>query len=134
MLEGSDMDLKNYFETHTGTGVLSTADAAGNVDAALYSKPHFMDDGTIAFIMNDRLSRKNLLANPKAVFLFVESGTKREGIRLYLEKTSEEEDSELIGKLRRHGSAESDAPGKKLFLVRFRTERTRPLVDPDPGF
>ncbi|HPI23199.1 MAG TPA: pyridoxamine 5'-phosphate oxidase family protein, partial [Spirochaetota bacterium] len=45
------MDLKDYFETRQGTGVLATADAQGNVDAALYSRPHVMDDGTVAFIM-----------------------------------------------------------------------------------
>jgi hypothetical protein len=128
------MDLRDYFETHAGTGVLSTAGARGDVDAALYSKPHFIDDGTIAFIMNDRLSHKNLQENPKAAYLFKESEGRREGIRLYLEKTGEEENSELIEKLRRHGKSGDDAPGKKLFLVYFRIEKTRPLVDPEPGF
>lgn len=128
------MDLRDYFDTHTGTGVLSTSDARGNVDAALYSKPHFMDDGTIAFIMNDRLSHRNLRENPKAAYLFLESGSRREGIRLYCEKTREEENDELIQRLRRHGRSDDDAPGKKLFLVYFRIEKTRPLVDPEPGF
>lgn len=128
------MDLKEYFEKHSGTGVLSTADAGGNVDAALYSKPHFMDDGTVAFIMNDRLSHRNLQENPKAAYLFMDSGGRREGIRLYLVKTGEEENPYLIEKLRRHGTSGSDAPGKKLFLVCFRIEKTRPLVDPEPGF
>jgi hypothetical protein len=128
------MELKDYFENNAGTGVLSTADAGGHVDAALYSKPHFMDDGTIAFIMNDRLSHRNLQENPKAAYLFMAGGGKREGIRLYLEKTGEEENSGLIEKLRRHGKSEDDGPGKRLFLVYFRIEKTRPLVDPEPGF
>jgi len=128
------MDLKEYFEKHSGTGVLSTADAAGNVDAALYAKPHFMDDGTIAFIMNDRLSHRNLQENPKAAYLFIDSGGRREGIRLYLEKTGEEENPDLVEKLRRHGKSGTDSPGKKLFLVYFRIDKTRPLVDPEPGF
>ena len=54
------MNLENYFENVKGTGVLATADGQGRVDVALYSKPHFMDDGTIAFIMADRLTHHNL--------------------------------------------------------------------------
>ncbi len=128
------MDLKAYFESHTGTGVLATADGEGNVDAALYSRPHFMDDGTIAFIMNDRLSHRNLQSNPRAAFLFQESGSKRGGIRLYLEKVREEEDAGLIEKLRKHRKPGEEDEGKKRFLVFFKIEKTRPLVDTEPGF
>ncbi len=123
------MNLQDYFTTTTGTGILSTSDAAGNVNAALYSRPHFFEDGSIAFIMNDKLSHKNLQENTKAAYLFIESGSKRDGIRLYLEKIREEENAEMIAKLRRHGASDNDAPGKKLFLVYFKIIRTRPLVD-----
>jgi hypothetical protein len=58
------MTLDDYFETTTGTGILSTADKAGRVDAAIYSRPHFLDGGRLAFIMRDRLSHSNLLSNP----------------------------------------------------------------------
>ena len=50
------MDIKDYFENAEGNGILSTADGKGKVDAAIYSRPHFMDDGTIALIMRDRLT------------------------------------------------------------------------------
>ena len=50
------MTLKEYFETNKGLGILSTADSQGKVDAAVYSRPHFMEDGTIALVMRDRLS------------------------------------------------------------------------------
>ena len=60
------MDLKTYFENTKGVGVLATADKDGKVDAALYSRPHFMEDGTIALIMNDRLTHYNLTSNPHA--------------------------------------------------------------------
>ena len=42
------MGLKEYFENTTGRGVLATADVDGNVDAAVYSRPHFIDETTIA--------------------------------------------------------------------------------------
>ncbi|HNR88515.1 MAG TPA: pyridoxamine 5'-phosphate oxidase family protein [Spirochaetota bacterium] len=126
------MDLKEYFETRQGTGVLATADAQGNVDAALYSRPHVMDDGTVAFIMNDRVSHRNLQSNPRAAYLFTESENRRDGIRLYLVKSRETDDPAAIEPLRRHRSAGGD-DGKKLFLVVFTVERTRPLVDAAPS-
>ena len=44
------MTLKEYFEDRSGTGVLATADGEGKVDAAIYSTPHVLDNGTVAFI------------------------------------------------------------------------------------
>jgi len=133
MMEVYAMDLREYFDAHEGTGVLATADAVGNVDAALYSRPHLMDDGTVAFIMNDRLSHRNLLDNPRAAYLFTEKGSKRDGIRLYMEKVGETDDPALINPLRRHVKPEGEGVDRKRFLVYFRVTKTRPLVDPDPG-
>jgi hypothetical protein len=62
------MTLKEYFETTPGTGILATADSSGKVDAAVYSRPHFIDDGSIVFIMRDRLTHHNLQSNPYARF------------------------------------------------------------------
>ncbi len=54
------MDLKTYFEKTRGTGVLSTADGQGLVNAAVYARPRVLDDGSLAFIMRDRLTHHNL--------------------------------------------------------------------------
>jgi hypothetical protein len=43
--------LKAYFENTEGSGILATADSSGKVDAAIYSRPHFLEEGTLAFIM-----------------------------------------------------------------------------------
>ena len=58
------MTLKEYFETNKGFGILATADDQGRTNAAVYSRPHFMEDGTVAFIMRDRLTHNNLTSNP----------------------------------------------------------------------
>ena len=123
-------ELKEYFETVRGTGVLSTADSRGSVDAALYGRPHFMDDGTVAFIMQDRLSHENLQSNGKAVYLFKEDGPGHKGRRLYLEKKHEEKNTPRINELRRssHGHNGGDADEKDRFLVFFSIEKVRPLV------
>jgi len=45
------MKLSDYFENAKGRGIISTADANGHLTSAVYARPHFFDDGTIAFIM-----------------------------------------------------------------------------------
>ena len=57
-------DLKDYFENKKGTGVMATSEKEGKVNAAIYSRPHFLEDGSIAFIMRDRLTHHNLQSNP----------------------------------------------------------------------
>ncbi|MBW2559855.1 MAG: pyridoxamine 5'-phosphate oxidase family protein, partial [Deltaproteobacteria bacterium] len=62
------MTLGDYFEKTTGTGVLATADSSGKVNAAIYGRPHFINDQTIAFIMADRLTHANIQTNDSAVY------------------------------------------------------------------
>ncbi|MBP7735761.1 MAG: pyridoxamine 5'-phosphate oxidase family protein [Spirochaetes bacterium] len=123
------MDLKNYFETTTGLSILATADSDGNVDLAVYSRPHVLDGETVAFIMADRLSHRNVQSNPKAAFLFKEDGGGYKGIRLYIEKIGEEKNSPLIDEMRKkkHGT-DTAGEEKDRFLVRFRVTSTRPLT------
>lgn len=92
------MELKEYFESTEGFGVLSTADENGKVNAAVYTKPHVIDDEHVAFIMGDKLTHANTQKNPHAVFLFREEGPGYKGKRLYLKKESESNDQELIKK------------------------------------
>ena len=122
------MDLKAYFENTEGYGILSTADSAGKVDAAIYSRPHFMDDGSIALIMRDRLTHHNLQSNPHACFMFIEKGPGYKGKRLFLTKTSEEQDSELLQSLRRRQYIDDTDESK--FLVFFTVDEELPLVTP----
>ena len=122
------MDLKQYFDTTKGLGIFSTADAAGKVDAAVYSRPHVMEDGTLAFIMLDRLTHDNLQSNPHAHYLFKEEGPGYRGLRFFLTKVREEQNSELLHALRRRQPVDqTDAPR---FLVFFKIDETLPLVTP----
>ena len=121
------MKLREYFESVKGRGVLATADADGKVDAAIYATPHFMDDDeTIAFIMRDRLSHHNLQSNSHAAYLFMESGGGFAGKRLFLTKTREEQDSELLNSLRRRTSPGDEKEPK--FLVFFQIDKVLPLI------
>ena len=95
----SHAEVERYFAKVKGVGVLSTADQEGKVDAAIYSRPHFMEDGTLAFIMRDRLTHHNIQTNPNAVYLFKEEGSGYRGKRLFMTKVGEEKDSPLITRL-----------------------------------
>lgn len=119
-------NLKEYFAQTKGKGVLATADSSGKVDAAIYSSPHFLEEGTLALIMRDRLTHHNLQSNPFATFLFIEEGPGYKGKRLFLKKAREENNPELIKKIKRRTMAdESEAP---LFLVYFTVEKELPLI------
>ncbi len=124
-------DLKNYFEETQGMGVLSTADAGGHVDAAVFSRPHVLSEDEVAFIMPDRLTHHNLQSNPHAAFLFREDGPGYRGVRLFLTRLREEKNSDLLKSLRRgpHAHEQGDASNPR-FLVVFRVDRILPLVGP----
>ena len=124
------MKLSEYFEKAKGRGVISTADSSGHLTAAVYARPHFVDEETVAFIMADRLTHKNLESNPHAVYLFMESGEKYAGRRLYLTKTKEEKNSPLIDTIRRRESCPVDEEYMKQnrFLVSFKVDNILPLI------
>lgn len=119
--------LPSYFATTDGSGILSTADSDGQVNSALYAKPRFFEDGTIAFIMLDRLSHHNLQSNPQAAYLFLERGDGYRGIRLKLTKVQEELNTERIEQLLSESGR--NLVGKRdRYLVFFKIDTILPLV------
>ena len=121
------MNLKTYFEETKGLGVLSTADADGRVNAAVYARPYVMEDGSLAFIMRDRLSHHNLESNPHAAFLFREEGPGYKGVRLHLTKTREETGTQLVEEVCRRCKIYDD-PDAARYLVFFQTDKELPLI------
>ena len=118
--------LKEYFENTKGSGVLATADSSGKVDADIYSRPHFVEEGSLAFIMRDRLTHHNLQSNPHATFLFMEDGPGYNGKRLFLKKVREESNPELIRKIKRRKYTDDNEEPK--FLVYFTLDKELPLI------
>jgi hypothetical protein len=128
--EEKPMELKKYFENAKGTGVMATADGGGKVNAAIYAKPHFMEDGSVAFIMADRLTHHNLQSNAQAAYLFLEEGPGYKGKRLHLRMLREEQDSDLLYALRSRKYPSKKEQGKPRFLVFFSIEKEMPLIGP----
>ena len=106
------MKLSEYFEKTKGFGVLATADSDGKVNVAAFSKPTFMDEETVAFVMAVHLNHHNLQSNTHAAYLFKEEG------------------NELIETIRKKRypifSAKYDNESK--YLVYFRVDKVLPLV------
>ncbi len=123
------MNLRTYFEATKGMGVLSTADDQGQVNAAVYARPHVLDDGNLAFIMRDRLSHHNLQSNPKAAYLFSEEVTGYKGLRLHLTKVDEESGTQRVKEICQRCRID-DKPDTVRFMVSFTVDKEMPLIGP----
>ncbi len=123
------MTLNDYF-THTrGTGILSTADSRGKVTSAIYARPTVFADGTLTFLMRERLSYKNICTNPHATYLFIETGAGYQGTRLYLKKIGEMDDPQLAQQMTRSSlTPEQDQEKGPKHLVRFQVEKSLQLI------
>jgi hypothetical protein len=123
------MSLSDYFDSVQGLGILATADSDGEVDLAVYARPHVIDETTVAFIMRERLTHQNLKSNPRAAYMFVERGEGYAGKRLYLTKIQEESNTSVVEMFRKKQPeicASNDDSNK--YLVHFRIDDIRPLV------
>lgn len=123
------MKLKDYLEKKSGISILSTADREGKLTTAIYSKPRFLEENTIAFIMRERLTYHNLQTNPHAAFMFIEESAGYQGIRLFLKKIREDNDGDVIAKMtRRNLTPEQDKQKGPKHLVIFSVEMILPLI------
>ena len=126
------MDLGHYFENTDGTGILATCDPEGRVNQAIYSKPFVIDDKTVAFVMKQQTSHKNLRSHLQASYLFLEKGAGFKGIRFHLTMRNEDKNRSLIEVLRKKQPCiypKSDDSDK--FLVFFEADQIRPLIGDD---
>lgn len=120
------MKLMDYFADTQGVGVISTADASGVPNSAVYAKPHVFGKDSVGFIMRDRLTHANISANPYASYMFVENGQRTSGIRLVLKKSEETSDNQRIEQLSRRTRLDDDQ--EKRYLVTFTVTKLLPLI------
>ena len=123
------MQLKDYFSRTGGFGVLSTCDLNGEVGAAVFSRPHVMEDGRLAWVFRERMAFRNLESNPNAVYLFREDCDSYDGVRLYLKRVGSSQDPELVDRLRRRRCSHDSTPGDdKRHVLIFEVRDILPLV------
>ena len=121
------MNLHDYLSGKSGFGVISTSNNQGEVNSAVYAKPHVIDSNTIAFIMRDKLTRKNINENPQAHYMFIEHNHGFNGVRLSLTMLEESQDQERIRAMSRRSSA-GDSDDAERFLVTFTVNKALMLV------
>lgn len=122
------MKLAEYIDFTKGVGILSTANSEGEVNAAVYSRPHILDSDVVAFIMRERLSRANLLENLHAHYLFLEENSKSKGVRLHLDMIEETDDKEEIRSFSRRKNVADDDENR--YLVTFKVKKVLALLGP----
>lgn len=124
------MGLRDYFEAATGYGVLASADSDGKVDVAIYARPYVIDEWSIAFIVADRLTRKNLLANPHAAYLYKEPGEQFNGKRLFLKMERELSGEEVTDPVlaEKYKKACEDYSDERLSVIYLKVDKVLPLV------
>ncbi len=120
------MKISEYLENNRGVGILSTASSDGEVNAAVYARPHVVAPDKVAFIMRERLSRANIKQNRRAHYLFLEEGVKSRGMRLHLDMIEETDDPEEINRLSRREQPSDD--GERRYLVTFRVQKALSLL------
>jgi general stress protein 26 len=117
------MDMNEYFEKTSGVGVLSTASKDGEVNSALFARPH-VENNTALFVTIERKNLQNLKENPNAYYLFKEDGEGYEGLRMVLKLKREFMDDKLADKLSRgHKASEHQR-----HILEFEIVDTHPLV------
>jgi len=125
------MDIDKYFTDTKGTGVFASASREGEVNTAIFSRPHIAADGAMIFIMGDNRTHANLQTNPQASFLFMEAGPGYRGSRFSLTKIAEEENDDLVRELcRRCKEADNADSIRKRYVVYFHINKQLPLIGP----
>ena len=127
------MDLGHYFESKEGLGILATCDPQGRLNQAVYSKPFVVDEKTVAFVMKQRHSHKNLQNHLQASYIFIEKGAHNEGIRFGLTMQHEDKNRSLIEALReKQPTIYPKDDDSDEYLVFFEVDHIRPLIGDAP--
>jgi D-lyxose ketol-isomerase len=124
------MELQKYFNGKDGVGILSTSDDNGRVNSAIYSKPYFISENEVVFVMANRRTRNNVQVNPYASYTFLEKGSQSCGKRLHLRKIKEIIDKKKVSKFRNENSKNLEfiVEDDKSSLVHFLIEEQGPLL------
>ena len=123
------MNLDEIFNSY-GIGVMATAGADGQVNTAVYARPHLIDNDTVVWGMTEGRTFRNISHNPHASYLFREDRPGFRGIRLQLELLRSEETGEMLDKIRLETSriVGPDAGNHVTHAVWFRITERRALI------
>lgn len=123
------MNLAELFP-EGGRGIIATADAAGAVNTAVYATPHVIDESTLAWGMTSGRTYNNLLANPKASYLYLAPSRGGNGWRLTLRLKEIQDQGQLLDKIKENTAriVSSQAAEAVGHVAYFEVTEIRPLV------
>jgi hypothetical protein len=132
------MDRKEameLFNKRPRIGSLSSANAQGDVNVAVFGSPQMIDENTIVMGIGKNRSFQYLQENPKAAFIVMEPGESPmewKGFRVYLEAASIEAEGKLLDMIRgKIAEAAGEGAAKMIHAaIRFNITDIRPLIDP----
>jgi hypothetical protein len=126
--------LLEVFNKQPRIGTLSTANAKGEVNVAVFGSPQMIDENTVVMGIGENRSFSNLRENPKAVFIVLEPGKTLmdwKGARVYLEALDIETGGGFYDQIRDDIAKTSGEQTARMIhaAIRFRITEVRPIVD-----
>jgi hypothetical protein len=127
-------EVMQLFNKRPRIGSLSTANAKGEVNVAVFGSPQMIDENTVVMGIGRNRSFRNLQENPKAAFIVVEPGKSTmewKGARVYLEAVAIETAGGFFDQIKENieKAAGKGASGMIHAAVRFRITEVRPILD-----
>ncbi len=126
--------LLEVFNKQPRIGTLSTANAKGEVNVAVFGSPQMIDENTVVMGIGENRSFSNLRENPRAVFIVLEPGETLmdwKGARVYLEALDIETGGGFYDQIRDNIAKTSGELAARMIhaAIRFRITEVRPIVD-----
>lgn len=126
--------LLEMFNKQHRIGTLSTANALGDVNVAVFGSPQMIDENTVVMGIGENRSFRNLRENPKAVFIVMEPGETVmdwKGARVYLETLAIETGGGFYDQIRDNIAKAAGEQAAKMIhaAIRFKITEVRPIVD-----
>jgi hypothetical protein len=126
--------LMNIFNKQPRIGTLSTVNANGEPNVAVFGSPQMIDENTVIMGIGENRSFRNLKENPRAVFIVMEPGDTVfdwKGARVYLEAIDIETGGGFYTQVKENiAKAVGEQAAKMIHAaVRFRITEVRGIVD-----
>lgn len=123
------MKLQDMFPAG-GRGVIAASDSSGNVNVAVYAKPHIIDEKTVAWGMTEGRTWTCVKENPHAAYLYMNPGPGYSGVRLKISLKELFESGDMLETVKKH-TAEIVSPAAAeavKHVAYFEVEEVRPLI------
>lgn len=126
--------LLEIFNKRPRIGTLSTANAQGDVNVAVFGSPQMIDENTVVMGIGENRSFRNLRENPKAAFIVMEPGETVmdwKGARVYLEALAIETGGGFYDQIRENIAKAAGEQAARMIhaAIRFKITEVRPIVD-----